>query len=207
MIPAYYRREPPLGKTVVAAWMIAARKTNTLVLVHRRQLLDQWRERLSIFLNLPLKSIGQVGAGRRKPTGKIDVAVIQSLNRKGVVEDVVAEYGQVIVDECHHLSAFSFVQVLRQVKARYVLGLTATPFRKDGHHPIILMQCGGIRYRVNAREQATTRPFRHLVLPRPTAFRLPPQADKPPIHEICNALAHDESRNALIIQDVVNAVR
>jgi superfamily II DNA or RNA helicase len=94
------------GKTVVAAWVIAARKTNTLVLVHRRQLLDQWRERLSIFLNLPLKSIGQIGAGRRKSTGKIDVAVIQSLNRKGVVEDVVAEYGQVIVDECHHPSAF-----------------------------------------------------------------------------------------------------
>jgi superfamily II DNA or RNA helicase len=195
------------GKTVVAAWMISARNTNTLVLVHRRQLLDQWRERLSIFLNLPLKSIGQVGAGRRKPTGKIDVAVLQSLNRKGVVEDVVAEYGQVIVDECHHLSAFSFEQVLRQVKARYVLGLTATPFRKDGHHPIILMQCGGIRYRVNAREQAATRPFRHLVIPRPTAFRLPPQADKPPIHEIYNALAHDESRNALIMQDVLNAVR
>ena len=140
-------------------------------------------------------------------TGKIDVAVLQSLNRKGVVEDVVAEYGQVIVDECHHLSAFSFEQVLRQVKARYVLGLTATPFRKDGHHPIILMHCGGIRYRVNAREQAATRPFRHLVLPRPTAFRLPPQADKPPIHEIYNALTRDESRNALIVQDVLNAVR
>jgi superfamily II DNA or RNA helicase len=110
-------------------------------------------------------------------------------------------------DECHHLSAFSFEQVLRQVKARYVLGLTATPFRKDGHHPIILMQCGGIRYRVNAREQAAIRPFRHLVLPRPTVFRLPSQADKPPIHEIYNALTRDESRNALIVQDVLNAVR
>jgi hypothetical protein len=139
------------GKTVVAAWMIAARKTNTLILVHRRQLLDQWRERLSIFLNLPLKGIGQIGAGRRKPTGTIDVAVLQSLNRKGGVDDTVGGYGQVIVDECHHLSAFSFEQVLRQVKARYVLGLTATPFRKDGHHPIILMQCGGIRHLFIAR--------------------------------------------------------
>lgn len=195
------------GKTMVTAWMIAARKTNTLVLVHRRQLLDQWRERLSVFLNLPLKSIGQIGAGRRKTVGKIDVAVIQSLNRKGIVDDIVAEYGQVIVDECHHLSAFSFEQVLRQVKARYVLGLTATPFRKDGHHPIILMQCGGIRHRVNAREQAAARPFRHLVIPRPTAFRISPQANKPPIHEIYEALTRDDSRNALIVQDVLNAVR
>jgi hypothetical protein len=195
------------GKTVVAAWMIAARKTNTLVLVHRRQLLDQWRERLSFFLNLPLKSIGQIGAGRRKPNGKIDVAVIQSLNRKGVIENIVAEYGKVIVDECHHLSAFSFEQVLRQVKARYVLGLTATPYRKDGHHPIILMQCGDIRYRVNVREQAAARPFRHLVLPRPTTFRLPVQAEKPSIHEIYEALTHDKSRNALIVQDVLNVVR
>src|SRR5208283_2161891 len=147
------------GKTVIAAWMIAARKVNTLVLVHRRQLLDQWRERLSVFLNLPIKSIGQIGGGRKKPTGVIDVAVIQSLSRKHVVDDLVAKYGQIIVDECHHLSAFSFEQVLRQAKARYVLGLTATPMRKDGHHPIILMQCGPIRYRVNARDQAASRPF------------------------------------------------
>ncbi len=194
------------GKTVVAAWMIAARKTNTLVLVHRRQLLDQWRERLAIFLDLPLKSIGQIGAGRRKPGGRIDVAVIQSLNRKGVVEGLVAEYGQVIVDECHHLSAFSFEQVLRRAKARHVLGLTATPYRKDGHHPIILMQCGDIRHHVSPLEQAVARPFHHVVLPRPTTFRLPPQIEKPPIHEIYRALTRDESRNTLIVQDVLAAV-
>jgi superfamily II DNA or RNA helicase len=194
------------GKTVVAAQMVAARKTNTLILVHRRQLLHQWRESLSIFLNLPLKNIGQIGAGRRRATGTIDVALLQSLNRKGVVDDIVAEYGQVIVDECHHLSAFSFEQILRQVRARYVLGLTATPFRKDGHHPIILMQCGGIRYRVNARQQAAARPFRHLVLPRPTNFRFSINVDRPPIHEVYKALAADEPRNRLIVQDVLNAV-
>ena len=194
------------GKTVIAIWMIAARKSNTLILVHRRQLLDQWRERLSIFLNVPLESIGQIGAGRRKPTYAIDVALLQSLNRKGVIDDGVAEYGHVIVDERHHLSAFSFEQVLRQVRARYVLGLTATPFRKDGHHPIILMQCGEIRHRVSARQQAFARPFRHLVLPRPTAFRLPLQGEGPPIHEIYKALSCDEARNGLIVRDVLNAV-
>jgi hypothetical protein len=188
------------GKTVVAAWMIAARKVNTLVLVHRRQLLDQWRERLSVFLNLPIKSIGQIGGGRKKQTGLIDVAVIQSLSRKHVVDDLVAGYGQVIVDECHHLSAFSFEQVLRQVKARYVLGLTATPMRKDGHHPIILMQCGPIRYRVNARDQAASRPFEQVVIPRFTNFRMPALVQKPEIHEIYAALTHDKARNDLILK-------
>lgn len=106
------------GKTVVAAWLIARRGVNTLVLVHRRQLLDQWIERLSTFLDVPAKSIGRIGGGRNRPTGQIDVGIIQSLVRKGVVDDRVAEYGHVVVDECHHLSAHSFEQVVRQAKAR-----------------------------------------------------------------------------------------
>jgi len=195
------------GKTVVAAWLIEARKVNTLVLVHRRQLLDQWRERLATFLNLPVKSVGQIGGGRRRPSGLIDVAVIQSLNRKQVVDDVVANYGHVIVDECHHLSAVSFEQVLRQVKARYITGLTATPQRKDGHHPIIVMQCGPIRHRVNAKEQALARPFKHLVIPRPTNFRLPLSAEKPEMHELYAALADNKSRNDLIRVDLLRAIK
>ena len=186
------------GKTVMAAWLIAARKVNTLVLVHRRQLLDQWRERLAAFLNVPVKSIGQIGGGRRHATGVIDVGIIQSLNRKQVVDDLVANYGHVIVDECHHLSAVSFEQVLRQVKARYVTGLTATPQRKDGHHPIIAMQCGPIRFRVNVKATALARPFKHVVIPRPTNFRLLPSADKPEIHELYAALATNQARNDMI---------
>ena len=88
------------GKTVVAAWLIAQRRVNTLVLVHRRQLLDQWVERLTTFLDMPTKSIGRIGGGRSRPTGRIDVGILQSLVRKGVVNDLVAEYGHVIVDEC-----------------------------------------------------------------------------------------------------------
>ncbi len=195
------------GKTVVAAWLVAARKTNTLVLVHRRQLLDQWRERLAAFLNLPIKDIGQIGGGRRRPTGIIDVAVIQSLNRKQVVDDIVANYGHVIVDECHHLSAVSFEQVLRQVKARYITGLTATPQRKDGHHPIIIMQCGPIRYRVDAKAQALARPFNHIVIPRPTNFRLPPSTEKPEMHQLYAALAENKSRNDLICVDMLRAIK
>ncbi len=130
------------GKTVIAAWLIAARGVNSLVLVHRRQLLDQWVERLSTFLDVTEKEIGRIGGGRKKPTGRIDVAIIQSLVRKGVVDDCIADYGHVIVDECHHLSAQSFEMVARRAKARFVTGLSATVNRKDGHHPIIFMQCG-----------------------------------------------------------------
>jgi superfamily II DNA or RNA helicase len=195
------------GKTVVAAWLIAKRGVNTLVLVHRRQLLDQWRERLASFLNLPVKGIGQVGGGRRCPNGNIDVAIIQSLNRKQVVDDLVADYGHVIVDECHHLSAVSFEQVLRQVKARHVTGLTATPQRKDGHHPIIVMQCGPIRHRVDAKQQALARPFIHSVLPRPTLFRMPPSVEKPEMHAIYDALTQDRNRNDLIFQDLMACIQ
>src|SRR3972149_7477449 len=132
------------GKTVVAAYLIAQRKTNTLVVVHRRQLLDQWVNMLSQFLEVAPKEIGQIGGGKRKPTGEIDVAMVQSLCHKGVVDDVVGQYGHLIVDECHHISAVSFEQVIRQSKARYVTGLSATVTRKDGHHPIIFMQCGPV---------------------------------------------------------------
>jgi superfamily II DNA or RNA helicase len=135
------------------------------------------------------------------------VAVIQSLSRKHVVDDLVAGYGQVIVDECHHLSAFSFEQVLRQAKAKYVLGLTATPMRKDGHHPIILMQCGPIHYRVNARDQAASRPFEHVAIPRFTNFRMPAQVQKPEIHEIYAALTHDKARNEMILKDLLEAIK
>ena len=108
------------GKTALAAWMIAARKVNTLVLVHRQQLLDQWHARLAMFLNLPAKSIGQIGGGTTERSGCVDIAIIQSSHDKAGVKDFVAEYGQVIVDECHHLSAFTFEQVMKQVKAKYV---------------------------------------------------------------------------------------
>lgn len=117
------------GKTVVAASIIAKRNVNTLVLVHRRELMDQWKERLGTFLDMDPKHIGVIGGGKERRTGYIDIAVIQSLNQKGIIKEYIKEYGQIIVDECHHVSAFSFEQVLKAVKAKYVLGLTATPTR------------------------------------------------------------------------------
>jgi superfamily II DNA or RNA helicase len=194
------------GKTAVAAWLIAARKVNSLVLVHRQQLMDQWRARLAMFLQLPVKSIGEIGGGKTNRTGCVDVAVIQSLHRKETVKDFVAEYGQVIVDECHHISAFTFEQVMRQVKARYVVGLTATPTRKDGHHPIIYMQCGPIRFNLSARKMTEMTPFEHRVIPRVTEFQMPPETSDVTIQEIYAALVDDRSRNELITADLLRAL-
>jgi superfamily II DNA or RNA helicase/very-short-patch-repair endonuclease len=198
------------GKTVVAAWLIAKRGVNTLVLVHRRQLLEQWVERLATFLALPVKDIGRIGGGRKNPTAALDVAIIQSLVRKGVVDDRVGEYGHLVVDECHHLSAQSFEQVARRAKAKYVTGLSATVTRKDGHHPIIFMQCGPVRYRVNAKEQALARPFTHTVFVRPTGFH-PLKAANPDarsqFQELYDDLIADEGRNQLICQDIVQSAR
>jgi superfamily II DNA or RNA helicase/very-short-patch-repair endonuclease len=198
------------GKTVVAAWLIAKRGVNTLVLVHRRQLQQQWIERLSTFLGMPVRVIGRIGGGRNKPTGLLDVGVTQSLVRNGVVDDLVGNYGHLIVDECHHLSAQSFEQVARQAKAKFVTGLSATVMRKDGHHPIIFMQCGPVRYRVNSKERVAAHPFKHTVMVRPTDFR-PLQPANPNVrqqfHELYEELIADEERNQLICHDLIQTLR
>jgi superfamily II DNA or RNA helicase len=198
------------GKTVIAAYMIAERGVNTLVLVHRRQLLDQWVSRLSSFLGLAPENIGQIGGGKRKPTGIVDVGIIQSLSKKGVVDDLVGMYGHLVVDECHHISARSFEIVARQCKAKYITGLSATVARKDGHHPIIFMQCGPVRYRVDERKQAAERPFQHKVIVRKTFIKMPDRLSDdtdPSIHDLYSILISNESRNNMIIEDVIKAIK
>ena len=196
------------GKTVIAASVIAARRTNTLVLVHRRQLMEQWTARLAAFLDLPASAIGQIGGGRRKPGGIVDVGVIQSLVRKGEVDDIVADYGHLVVDECHHISAVSFEAVARRAKAKYVLGLSATVTRRDGHHPIVFMQCGPVRFRTSAKAQARQRPFGHRAVLCPTDFTMPAgtDAERPPIQQVYAALAANEDRNDMIFDDVLQAL-
>jgi superfamily II DNA or RNA helicase len=212
------------GKTIVAIKLIAERKVNTLILVDKVSLVAQWKKRLAEFLaihevlpdtgvNMPNKRgrkkthsiIGQIGAGKNNLSGIIDIAVIQSLNRMGEVKECVKDYGMVIVDECHHISAFSFEKVLKSTNAKYVYGLTATPTRKDGHHPIIFMQCGEIRYRDDARKQAEKRPFEHYVIPRFTSFRVPLGREEKDvtIHELYAKITENSLRNELIIADVV----
>src|SRR5216684_6513666 len=146
---------PGVGKTVVGTYLVAKRGCSTLILVHRRPLLDQWLAQLSLFLGIEPKEIGQIGAGKKSGNGKLDVAMIQSLVRKEKVEDVVANYGQVIVDECHHLPAASFERVLAEAKARYVVGLTATPQRRDGI--IRLPRCSSARFALSSIPRARRR--------------------------------------------------
>jgi superfamily II DNA or RNA helicase len=191
------------GKTVVAASLIAKRKKNTLVIVHRKQLIDQWKERLSSFLKLNENQIGQIGGGKNKLSGIIDIATIQSLNYKGEIKEQVSQYGQIIVDECHHISAYSFERVLKKVNAKYIYGLTATPTRKDGLQPIMTMQLGPIRFKVTAKDQAKVRPFEHILLPRYTIFKSLSPANEKEIHSLYSDLMKDKNRNEMIFNDVL----
>ena len=194
------------GKTVIALWLISMRKVNTLILVHRKQLQDQWVERIEQFLGIPKKEIGRFGGGRKKRNGLIDVAVIQSVNKKGEIEDWISEYGQIIVDECHHISSFSFEQTIRQSNALYKCGLSATLTRKDGQHPIIFMNLGKIRYNVSARKEARKRNFEHLVVTRQTEFITQSQIDfSKNIQDLFKEVYLDKSRNKAIVLDIKTA--
>ena len=198
------------GKTVVAAKMIAHRKVNTLIIVHTKQLQTQWIERLQTFLELPTKKIGRFGGGRKKMTGFIDVALIQSLTKHTDINQILSQYGYVIVDECHHIPSLSFDNIIRQVKAKFITGLSATLLRKDGRHPIITMRCGPILHHVDAKAQASIRPFEHYVFVRPTNF----QPDKHmndnlriQFQALYDELIHDDDRNQMICNDVLYAVK
>lgn len=197
---------PGVGKTVVGAALIASRRCATLVLVHRRPLLDQWRAQMALFLGVDEKTIGMVGGGKRRANGRLDVAMIQSLVHHGTVEDLAAEYGQVIVDECHHVPAASFERVLSEAKARYVVGLTATAERRDGHHPIGEMQLGPVRFAVTARQEAARRPFEHRLVVRETTFATTATPTSAGIQTLYAALARDEARNQLILNDLIAAL-
>ncbi len=191
------------GKTVTAAALIARRGVNTLILVHRTELLKQWQERLRTFLDLEKGDLGTIGAGKRKPSGKIDIAVMQSLTRKGEISDLIEQYGHIVVDECHHVSAVSFDQLLRRAKARYVLGLTATPIRRDGQHPMIFMQCGPIRHEASRPEGA---PRSLTVIPR---LLTTPLSSDPAmgIQDVFRQLADSFERSQRIVEDVLQAYR
>ena len=210
------------GKTVIASYLISQRKVNTLVLVHTQALLNQWKKALSEFLEInetlpefPKKRgrkkerslIGQLGGAKNNLSGFVDIAIMQSLISKDEVRELVKDYGLVIVDECHHVSAVSFEQVLKEVNAKYVYGLTATPARQDGHQPIIHMQCGPIRYQVDAKQQAEKRPFDHAVIPKFTSFAQPLTDETPwKITDAYAAMQINEERNNKIVADVLAAV-
>ena len=194
------------GKTVIGAKIISELKTNTLVIVNRNSLLEQWKDRLSYFFNINKKEIGQIGASKEKTNGKLDVATFQSLSRKDNMEELVENYGLVIVDECHHVAAYSFERVLKAVKSKNIYGLTATPTRKDGWHKIIYMQCGDIRVRVSHRELKQNKEMEHRVIVKKTGYKYVGIEEKMKMPEILNDLCFNVFRNSIIIEDVKKCI-
>ena len=209
------------GKTVAAIGLIAQRGVNTLILVHTKALLDQWVQRLEQFLVIddipeveegkrkrkkPLSPIGTLSSTGNKLHGIIDIALMQSCIADNEVKDFVKDYGLVIADECHHVSAVNFEQILKAVNARFVYGLTATPIRKDGHQPIIFMQCGPIRYAADAKAQMQSQTFQRLLVPRFTPFRAISGEDLS-FAKVSQQLAEDEYRNLFIVKDVIEALK
>lgn len=211
------------GKTVIGAYLIGTLKVNTLILVHSTALLAQWKDSLEHFLSLDDSDpdgivspsdlnnfsffVGQLGGRKHSLTGIIDIAVMQSLSEGDEVKDLVKDYGMIIVDECHHVPAMTFDRILGSLSARYIYGLTATPIRKDGRHPIIFMRCGPIRYKVDARQQAAKRSFEHFMIPRFTRFRLK-ESDQDNYHitDIYKEICVNDSRNNKIINDTVQLI-
>lgn len=197
---------PGSGKTVLAISLIASRKRNTLVLVNRQHLLDQWVKMVAAFLDIEEAQIGRIGGGVRRKTGFVDVATFQSVFRQGEVNDAIHGYGQVIVDESHHVPAFSFERVLSNIRSRFFVGLTATPKRRDGLHPISQMQLGPIVRESKEDPLGTDKAIRRSLIVRETGFEYPGPERDPSIHAVYDALLADESRNAMIVSDIAKAL-
>lgn len=197
------------GKTVTAASLIAERKTNTMILVQTHTLLEQWKKAVKRFLNY---EAGTIAAGKDTSTGIIDIAIIKSLTEKNsdAVKPRRHTYGMLIVDECHHVSAFGTENLVKSFRAKYVYGLTATPIRRDGRQKIIFMQCGRILYATTAKQMNSVQNFEHYFIPRFTNFHIAAEnakLSKSSIQNYYSEMVQAEARNLLIVSDVRSAVK
>ena len=199
------------GKTVVSSALIAKLQTNTLILVQSHALLEQWKKAIKQFLDF---TPGTIAAGKDKSTGIVDIAIVNSLIEKGSdeVKPRSYKYGMLIVDECHHVSAFSTENLVSTFKAKYVYGLTATPIRRDGHQKIIFYQCGSILYSTTTKQMNAAQDFAHYFIPRFSSFHYLSEltesdSKNPSINQYYEKLVSNSARNELIIEDVKNAVK
>ena len=212
------------GKTVVCCDMIAKRRLSTLILVDRADLMNQWLKRLEEFLDIDeelpeyqtktgrtkkRKSlIGNLQGAHDTLTGIVDVAMIRSLKKKDGFHPMLKEYSQVYFDECHHAASDSAIEVLQEINAKYVYGVTATPKRGDGKEKINEFLLGPVRYRFTAKDRAEEQNIDHLVYPRFTRTVKPHHLSKTPYGNDANELIrNNDVRDNQIIRDVVDCVR
>lgn len=195
---------PGAGKTVMACKLIAERKVSTLILVHRQPLLEQWKERISCFLKIPIKEIGTLSGSKKKMTGKIDVGMLQTISNLEDLSEVIEKYSQIVIDECHHIPAQTFEAIMKQLPARYVLGLSATPYRKDGLEKIMFLQCGPIRHEISPSEVSN---LPKEVSIHETSLSFPDELGRqPPYHVLIHHLVQNEARNILITSKVTEVI-
>jgi len=195
---------PGAGKTVMACKLISERKVSTLVLVHRQPLLEQWKERISSFLKIPIKEIGTLSGSKKKMTGMVDVGMLQTISNLEDLSEIIEKYSQIIIDECHHIPAQTFEAIMKQLPARYVLGLSATPYRKDGLEKIMFLQCGPIRHEILPSEVSS---LPKKVSIHETSLIFPDELGRqPPYHVLIHHLVQNEARNILITSKVTEVL-
>ena len=189
------------GKTVIGCKLIAERKVNTLILVNKIQLLNQWKDRIKEFLDV--KEVGEISSKKKNITNVIDVVSIKSLWNNGNVLEIAKNYGMIIIDECHHTAAYTFEQAINTGNAKYVYGISATPERENGHTPIIKMQCGDIRYKVDSLTFNKKLNIPMKVIAKKSHLNFTNQnIDNYELNEINDLIAKDIIRSENIIKDI-----